>query len=240
MAQDGRQRVRVARRRIFARYERVSRVYHLCVRRRERLVREPYGAYPEDVHDHEKAKTAANSRRMRQLEGAVVVLSALALILIGPIRGALGEYPLILFGSALFLFLVPGVLVCQWIMSDRLWGIALVPISFVISIGLFGLLGVPLLMLHLGLDAFMWVFGVVLTVFLTAAMFRAARGGPPAQGDGATPAGSSSRLLWIPFLLLSAALAFVSRAKGPRPYNDIWVYLAYTRAILSTDKVGLY
>src|SRR3712207_9504406 len=123
------------------------------------------------------------------------------MIAVGPLRGALGEYPLVLFTSALILFLAPGVLIGHWTLSERLWGEAgLVPLSFVISIGLFGLLGVPLLMLHLSLDAYMWVFGVVLTVFLTVAMFRAARGRPPAQGgDDAVPAGSSSRWLWVPF-----------------------------------------
>ncbi len=189
--------------------------------------------------DYEEAKKVANSR-VRQLDGPIVVLGVGAMILVGPVRGALEGYPLVLFASALYLFMVPGVLVGHWFMGERLWGAALVPFSFVISIGLFGLLGVPLLMLHLGLDAYMWVFGVVLSVFLTVAMFRAARGRPPARGEDDAPSGSSSRLLWIPFLLSSAALAFVTRAKVPHPYNDTWVYLAYVREFLSTEKLALY
>ena len=192
------------------------------------------------MHDHEEARAAAKGR-VRRFEGAVVVSSVGAMVAVGPLQGALGEYPLALFGSALFLFLVPGVLIGHWMMAERPWGkAALVPVSFVISIGLFGLLGVPLLMLHLSLDAYMWVFGVVLSVFLTMAMFRAARGEPPARGDDAAPAGSTSRWLWAPFLLLSAALAFVTRAKVPHPYNDIWVYLAYAREFLSTERLALY
>ncbi len=179
-------------------------------------------------------------RRRGQLDGAAALLGAVALILVGPLRGAIEEYPLILFASALYLFMVPGVLIWHWFMSERFGGASLVPFSFVISIGLFGLLGVPVLMLHLGLDAYMWVFGVVLTVFLTAAMFRAARGRPPAQGDDDVPSGSSSRWLWVPFLLLGAALAFVTGARVPHPYNDIWVYLAYVREFLSTEKLALY
>jgi uncharacterized protein DUF6077/uncharacterized protein DUF6541 len=179
-------------------------------------------------------------RQMRQLDGAVALLGGVALILVGPARGALDGYPLALFGSALYLFMVPGALICHWLMGERICGAALVPFSFVISSGLFGLLGVPLLMLHLGLDAYMWVFGVVLTVFLVAAMVRAARGRPPARGDDEASSGTSSRLLWIPFLLSSGALAFVTGAKVPHPYNDIWVYLAYVREFLSTEKLALY
>jgi hypothetical protein len=39
---------------------------------------------------------------------------------------------------------------------------------------------------------------------------------------------------------LSAALAFVSRLRVPGVYEDIWVYLAYVREFLSTDKLALY
>ena len=175
-------------------------------------------------------------RRMRQLEGAVVVLSVGAMIAVGPLRGALGEYPLILFASALFLFLVPGILVGHWITSERLWGAAgLVPISFVISSGLFGILGVPLLMLEGSLDVYLWMAGAVTIAFLVAAILRTLR--PRAPTEHYAPAGSSSRLLWIPFLLASGALALVSRLRVPRIYEDLWVYLGYVRDFLSAESL---
>ena len=128
---------------------------------------------------------------MGQLEGAVVVLGAVALMLVGPLRGALGGYPLLLFGSALYLFVVPGMLICRWIMGERHWGVgALVPLSFVISIGLFGLLGVPLLILHLSLDVYLWMAGAITVAFLVAAILRTLR--PRAPTVDEAPAGSSS------------------------------------------------
>ena len=109
---------------------------------------------------YEEAKNVPNSR-VRQLDLPIVLLSAAALILVGPLRGALEEYPLILFASTLFLFMVPGVMLAHWFLGELFWGAALVPVSFVISTSIFGLLGVPVLMLHLSLGAYMWTGGVL-------------------------------------------------------------------------------
>ncbi len=59
---------------------------------------------------------------MRQLDGPIVALGVGALILIGPLRGVFEAYPLIPFASALFLFMVPGVLVTHWFMGERFPG----------------------------------------------------------------------------------------------------------------------
>ncbi len=173
---------------------------------------------------------------MGQLDGAVALLGAVALILVGPVRGALEEYPLVLFASALYLFMVPGVLIGHWFMGERFWGAALVPFSFVISIGLFGLLGVPLLMLEGSLDVYLWMAAAITVAFLGAAIFRTLRPRMPTEDDA--PSGSSSRLLWIPFLLSSGALAFVSRLRAPGVYEDLWVYLGYVRDFLSTESLA--
>ena len=187
--------------------------------------------------DFVRAKIKAG-RRMGQLDGAVVAWSVGAMVVVGPLRGALGEYPLVLYASALALFLVPGVLSCHWTMGERPWGAAgLVPISFVISIGLFGLLGVPLLMLHLSLEAYLWMAGVITAAFLVAAVFRTLRPRAPTE-PAAAAVGSSSRWLWIPFLLASGALASVSRVRVPGVYEDIWVYLGYVRDSLSTESLA--
>ncbi|MCA1688458.1 MAG: DUF6077 domain-containing protein [Actinobacteria bacterium] len=189
--------------------------------------------------DYEEAKNVPNSR-VRQLDGPIVALGAAALILVGPLRGAFDDYPAVPFASTLFLFLVPGVLLAYWFLGERFRGAALVPVGFVISTGVFGLMGVPLLMLHLSLEAYMWVIGAVLSAFLTAAMFRVALRKPPARRENDAPAGPAPTWLWVPFVLLGSALAFVSRARVPHPYNDIWVYLAYVREFLSTDDLALY
>jgi hypothetical protein len=190
------------------------------------------------VPDYEETKHVANSR-VRRLEGPILALSAGALILVGPLRGTLEAYPLIPFASTLLLFMVPGVLVASWLFGDRFFGgAALVPVSFVISTGVFGLLGVPMLMLHLSLEAYMWIVGAVLSAFLMAAVFRVAFRKPPAQRQDDASAGPAPGWLWVPFVVLSAALALVSRARVPHPYEDIWVYLAYVQEFLSTDNLA--
>jgi Family of unknown function (DUF6077) len=194
------------------------------------------------VPDYEEAKNVPNSR-VRHFESLIVLYGAVALILLGPLGETFGAYPLVLFASALLLFMVPGVLLTHWLLGERFFGAALVPVGFVISTGLCGMLGVPVLMMHLSLQDYIWVVGTVVTAFLLAAMFRVAfRKKPPARRqDDAAPAGaSSSGWLWVPFVVLSAALALVSRLRVPHPYNDIWVYLAYVREFLSTDNLALY
>jgi hypothetical protein len=179
-------------------------------------------------------------RRLRQLDGPIVALSAGALMLVGPLRGAFEAYPLIPFASALFLFMVPGVLVVHWFMGERFPGATLVPVSFVLSIGLFGLLGVPVLMLGGSLDVYLWMAGVMTAAFLVAAAFRALRRRAPAGDKDGAPTGASSGWLWVPFLLLSVVLALASRLRVPGAYEDIWVYLAYVREFLDTDNLALY
>ncbi len=110
------------------------------------------------------------SGRTRSLDVPIVLLSAGALILVGPLRGAFEAYPLVPFASTLFLFVVPGLLLSHWFLGEYFSGAALVPVSFVISTGIFGLLGVPILVAHLSLDAYLWVIGTVLTASLTAAL----------------------------------------------------------------------
>jgi hypothetical protein len=189
------------------------------------------------VPDYEEAKNGPNSRA-RQLDLPIVLVSAGALILVGPLRGAFLEYPLVSFASTLFLFMVPGLLLAKWFMAERFWGAALVPVSFVISTGLFGLLAVPLLLLEGSLDVYLWMAGAIIAAFLVAAILRTFRQSVPAEDDG--PRGDSSWWLWVPFLLLGAALAFASRLRVPGANEDIWVYLAYVRDFLSTDKLALY
>jgi Family of unknown function (DUF6077) len=189
------------------------------------------------VVEYEEAKKALG-RRPRSLEVPVVLASAGAMIVVGPLRGLFEAYPLLPFAGALFLFVMPGLLVSHWFFADRFSGAALVPVSFVMSAGILGLLGVPVLMAHLSFDAYLWVVGALLAAFLAAAMIVAVRRRPPEE-ESETPDEPSRRWLWAPFLLLGAALVAACRAKVPHPYNDMWVYLAYVRDFLEADRLAL-
>jgi hypothetical protein len=204
-----------------------------CSRRAETRVQ------GEAVVEYERTKKALG-HRSRTFDALTAVMGAGALILVGPLRGFFDAYPIVPFAGTLFLFVMPGLLLAHRFLGDRFSGVALVPVSFVLSAGAFGLLGVPVLMAHLSLTAYLWVVGAVLATSLTAAMVGAFRGGLPEEPreDGA-PDEPSRWWLWVPFLLLGAALAAVSRTKAPHPYNDLWVYLAYVRDFLEADQLTL-
>jgi Family of unknown function (DUF6077) len=190
------------------------------------------------VVEDEKAKKASG-RRPRSLDVPIVLSSAGAMILVGPLRGVLEAYALFPYAGTLFLFLMPGLLLTHWFFGDRFSGAAMVPVSFALSAGIFGLLATPVLMAHLALDAYLWVVGAVFAAFLAAAMLRASRRRQPEEQEYEASGEPYLGWLWAPFLLLSAVLAALSRAKAPHPYNDLWVYLAYVRDFLEADRLAL-
>src|SRR5918995_6958028 len=138
---------------------------------------------------YKEAKEALG--RPRSLEVPLVLASAGAMIVVGPMRGLLEAYPIVAFAGTLFLFVMPGLLVSHWFFADRFSGAALIPASFVISAGIFGLAGVPVLLAHLSFDAYLWVVGAVLAAFLAAAMIVAFRRRQPEEKDAATHETSS-------------------------------------------------
>ncbi|MDQ3864307.1 MAG: DUF6077 domain-containing protein, partial [Actinomycetota bacterium] len=184
-------------------------------------------------------------RRTTRLDGPLALLGVVALVVLGPLREAFAAYPLVPFTRALFLFLVPGALVTHWFMPERFCGAALVPLSFVISTGIYGLLGVPFLIVHLSLNAYVAISGAITGAFLVVAVFRVARGRRMAgkeemEDEDDKVAGASSRWLWGPFLVLSSSLAFISHLRVPGVYEDLWIYLAYVREFLGKDRLALY
>jgi hypothetical protein len=189
------------------------------------------------VPDYAVARIEVTTR-IRSLDLCVVLLSAAALFLLGPLRGVFEAFPLVPFLSALVLFMAPGMLLSHWYFNERFPGAAFVPVSFVISTGIFGLLGVPMLILQASLDVYLWVAGAIVAASLAAAVVRMLLRRTPAEGD--TAASSPFSWLWVPFLLLSAALAAVSRSRVPTSYDDMWIYLAWVREFLSTDSLALY
>jgi hypothetical protein len=180
------------------------------------------------------------THRIRSLDLCVVLLSAGALFVLGPLRGTFEAFPLVPFLSTLVLFMAPGMLLSRWFLIEHFSGAAFVPVSFVISTGIFGLLGVPMLILQTSLDVYLWVAGAIVAVSLATAVVGMLRRGTPAEDKGSTAASSSFNWLWVSFVLLSAALAAVSRSRLPTSYDDLWIYLAWVREFLSTDNLALY
>jgi hypothetical protein len=178
------------------------------------------------------------TRRLRTFDAYVVLLSAGALVLIGPLRSTFAEAPLISFLGTLFLFMVPGVMLVRGFFGEHLSGAAMVPVSFAISVGIFALLGVPFLLLHQGLELYIWIAGAIVAASLVAAVLRMLRCKPTAENGARIR--SSLIWLWIPFLLLSTALACVSMSRTQGTLGDIWVYLASVREFLSADKLALH
>ena len=181
-----------------------------------------------------------STRSPRELDAAIVASSAGALILLGPLRFVIEAFPLLGFLSASFLFLVPGILLSHWFLGEHFSGAAIVPVAFAISAGIFGLLGIPLLILHLGLGVYLLLAATVAAAFLAAAVVRVRRGLTPEEAKDGTLSPSSFDWLWVPFALLSAVLVGASGAREPFFYDDIWVYLAWVREFLSTDKLAFY
>lgn len=176
-------------------------------------------------------------RLLRAPETYIVLLSAAALLSIGPLRSVFAALPLVPFLGTLFLFMVPGVVLVRWFIGEHFSGVVVVPVSFTLSVGIFALLGVPFLMLHQSLESYLWVSGAIVAASLVASAFTVFR--RKASAGNGVQIRLSLIWLWIPFVLLSAALASVSRTRVPRPYDDIWVYLAWVRGFLNADKLAL-
>jgi hypothetical protein len=177
------------------------------------------------------------SRRLHTLEPYVVVLSAVALVLLGPLRSAFAVFPLVIYLSTLLLFMVPGLVLVRWFFEEHISGAAMIPISFTISLGIFALVGVPLLLLHQSLLLYLWVAYAIVAAAIAGAVIRIFYRKPSDQKG--IPIGFSFDWLWVPFLLLGTAFASVSRIRAPLPDDDIWVYLAWVREFANADKLAL-
>lgn len=177
-------------------------------------------------------------QRLRSFEALVVLSSVVALLIVGPLRDLFGTVPLVPFLATLFLFVVPGALLSRWFFGEQFPGAALIPVSFALSAGMFGLLGVPMLMLGESLETYLLFSGAVLAASLMAGAFVALLRSPPPKNDSSS--GASTGWLWAPFLFLGAALTFASRLRSPNLYEDAWVYLAYAREFLNSDRLARY
>ena len=109
------------------------------------------------------------ARRVRSLDALILLSSFAAVALLAPLRAAAEAVPPVAFAATLLLFMAPGLLLTHWFFSDHVSGPAAVPVAFAVSTGLFGLLGVPVLISHGSIDFYLWASGAVLAALLAAA-----------------------------------------------------------------------
>ena len=199
-----------------------------------------------------KRRHIKGSRSLRLFDLAVVVLCLFALALLFPLRGFVSGVPLVAFSGAFVLLAAPGALLVRWFARELFPGLALIPAAVALGIGLYGLAGVPALLLHVSLNFYLVICGVILTLFLVAATLHATvattrRPGLPRIADapevrffGEVDAGFqwSSLWLWPPFALLGGALVFLAGVQMPVIDGDTWNYLAWVRDYLESDSLA--
>lgn len=180
------------------------------------------------------------TRRIESPDVLVLLSCFAAAVLLVPLRGLLDAFPFVAFAAAFVLFLAPGVLLSCWLLAEDVSGSAILPVGFAISTGIFGLLAVPVLILHGSIEAYLWVAGATLAVFLAAAAWRTLRWKPSAGGgDGGDSDTPSAGWLWAPFALLIGVLAFVPTRRAPNPNDDIWAYLSWVRDFAGAERLAL-
>jgi hypothetical protein len=157
------------------------------------------------------------------------------------IRHHSGAFPPVAFAATLVLFTSPGLLISHWFLRDDVSGVALVPVGFVTSTGLFGLLGVPALILHLSIQDYLWAAGAVLAASLAGAAWRTLLMKAQAMNSSEQDAtyGPPAGWLWAPFALLGGVLAFVGIRRVPNNYDDVWVYLSWVKDFASSERLAL-
>src|SRR5215212_1700920 len=154
------------------------------------------------------------ARRLQSFDAIIALVGTVALCMLGPLRGFSEAHALLAFVSTLALFMVPGILLSHWFLGEYFPGAALLPVAFVLSVSLFGVLAVPVLILHAGLGAYLWITAMVVFAFLGAATLRTFLERSPAASEGKESEHNllthlSVGVLWIPFAALSAGLEAV-------------------------------
>ena len=146
----------------------------------------------------------------------------------------------VLFLASFVLFMVPGLVLAGLLTGRDLPGSARVPVAFALSTGVYGLLGVGALVLHVSLDAYLLVCSGLLGGFLCLAVLDVRYGWSGSRVTRGYGGSGLDRLLWVPLVGLAGALAYASRERVPAPEEDFWTYLGYVRQFLGTDSLGTY
>lgn len=178
------------------------------------------------------------SKNLRIFELTVVVTCLLALLLLGPLRSLTSGLPLVAFSASVVLLAAPGALLTRWFARELFPGPALVPAALALGSGLYGLVGVPALLLHLSLSLYLVICGIILALFLAVATTVAFRPKNVSEDAGSTDSGS--RWLWPPFVLIGGALVFLAGTEMPWIDGDTWNYLAWVRDYLESDRLAVH
>jgi hypothetical protein len=171
-----------------------------------------------------------------------LLFSAAAVILLLPLRGLSVAFSPVAFAATLVLFTAPGLLLSHWLLSDDMAGPTLIPVGFAASTGIFGLLGVPALILHLSTEDYLLAAGTLLAAFLAVAAWRTLRPKSPVaecSPEQEAMYGPPAGWLWAPFTLLCGVLAFVGARRVPSSYDDIWVYLSWVKDFANSERLAL-
>src|SRR5215217_1787272 len=185
------------------------------------------------------SRRSSGLSRLRSPDALVMLSCVAAVILLLPLRELSGAFPPLAFAATLVLFAAPGLLLSHWLLSDDMPGTVLIPVGFAISTGIFGLLGVPALILHLSTENYLLAAGTMLAAFLAVAAWRTLRPGAPAVESSDSPYGPPAGWLWAPFALLCGVLAFVGIRRVPSSYDDIWVYLSWVKDFANSERLAL-
>src|SRR5215210_3830197 len=188
------------------------------------------------------SRRSSGLTRLRSPDTLVLLSCAAAVILLLPLREPLGVFPPLAFAATLVHFTAPGLLLSHWLLREDMSGTALVPVGFAISTGIFGLLGVPALILHLSTENYLLAAGMLLAAFLAVAVWRSVR--PKERTVETSPEsdalyGPPAGWLWAPFALLCGVLVFVGTRRVPSSYDDIWVYLSWVKDFANSERLAL-
>ena len=165
------------------------------------------------------------------------MLGLISLLLLGLFRDG-AAIPLLTFLAALILFVVPGALLTR-LLAGGLPFVARLPVAFAVSVGLFGLVAVPMFVLHRSLTSYLQVAGGIVVVSLVGLAATALLGRPAVEKEDEA-SGDGGRWLWIPFLVFATLLAFVSSRVSHSPSEDTWLYLTYLQDYVGRDRLSLY
>jgi hypothetical protein len=175
---------------------------------------------------------------VRWFEACVAVAGILAFAVLYLFRDAFATAPGVLLLATLVLFSTPGLLLVRWFFGEYFSGVALLPAALVTDVGLFALSSVPMLIAESTLTAYLWVCGAIVVGFLLAAVVMAFR---PERGVAEEPrfeVSDRGGIMWAPFALLVASMAYVARTTAPSIFGDIWIYLSWVREYLGGDRLA--
>jgi hypothetical protein len=175
---------------------------------------------------------------VRWFEVCVVVAGVLAFAAIYPFRESFETVPGVLLLATLVLFSTPGLLLVRWFFGEYFSGVAILPAAFVTDVGLFALSAVPMLIAESTLSAYLWVCGAIVVGFLLAAVVMAFRPEREVVEEPGFALSDRGGIMWVPFALLVAAMAYIARTTAPSVFGDIWIYLSWVREYLGGDRLA--